>query len=178
MNSLQITPDSPNSTLLEKIIEYSHDHNYWTKVYLPFTFSDIEEIKGGGGNDVKLPRTAGIIITNSLMTFIISRKIREESSNFSSEDFIEYIYKEAFDNLVIGREMRRAFTKKIKLSLTYISEILINEMEISPLIRKLGINQFQIILRRTETLITRCEEIQNKIIGYLAQTRITEFMEN
>lgn len=177
LTAIKSIPNTPNSKLWDKITDFSDDRNQWEKIYIPFTLKDIVDIKGLGGSDVKIARNAGIIITNNFMFFIQKKKIKGEKSTFSIREFFEYIYRSEFPNLNVGENEREALTGKIRLFLNYISEQITNEREIDiePIIKKKSEGEYQILLRKTETITERIDILKEKVIAFFKQTEITDF---
>jgi len=162
---------------MNNILDLSKIEDYWKKIYIPFTLNDIVGIKGKNGNKVDIPRFAGIIITNKLIQFIVNRKITQESSNFTADHFIDFLFREFIQIISIGEDEKKAFKRKIILFLNWFAEDLIQEINISEIIRKIAQNKYNIILRKTETLEDRCIDIRNQAIAFFQQLKITEFLQ-
>jgi len=175
LNYIKAQSNNENHDLLNQIIILSRNRENWRKIYIPFTLKDIEDISGEGGNRINVTRISGSLIINSFMAFIISRKIKNQSTTFYSDDFISYVFNESYDNLNIGREMRQALTRKIRLFLNYLIDHLFNEIKIEPILKRTDTNKFQILLRKTNTLLSRYEEIKERVIKYFSQKKITEY---
>ncbi|TXT54175.1 MAG: hypothetical protein BAJALOKI2v1_800002 [Promethearchaeota archaeon] len=174
--SIQTESKNLNHSLMEKIIELSNESTVWNKIYVPFTFEDIKEFKGKGGNTVDIHNNAGIILSYNFLMFIFSRKIKGESSNFRTEDFIKYVFQNNYSNLNIGWEERSKYERKFNLFLKFMSEQLTDKMDINPIIVKERIG-YRILLRNTETLRKRIFEITKELINFLRQKRIPDFID-
>ncbi len=175
LEEIQAERDTLNFQLMNRIIELSRNRDYWKKIYIPFTLEDIIGIKGKDGNRVDVPRYAGAIITNKFIQFIVNSKITQKSTTFSSDDFMDFIFKEFFKAVIIGDDKKIAFKRKIILYLDWVAKKLIQEINISEIIRKLSQNRYRIILRNTSTLEDRCLEIRKRAIAFFLQMKITEF---
>ncbi|MGQ4873507.1 MAG: hypothetical protein ACP6IY_05465 [Promethearchaeia archaeon] len=168
-------PNNPNYDLMREIIHISkQDTSVWKKLYIPFTLDDILLIKGMDGKDIRINNNSGIIFTDNLLMFIISRKIQKKKSTFYVDELIDYIFKNNFSNLNIGWEYREALRKKINLALKFISNELPSLIKIKPIIKKIE-NKYQILLKNTESLEKRVYELREKIIEFLKQRRIIDY---
>lgn len=173
LKNVQSNNQTPNSEMMEEFIQFSND-DVWDKIYIPFTFNDICDIHGDK-NKTRINGNVGCILTNSLMQFIIARKIMEKSNKFKLDEFIDYTFSNNYRNFRIGYEEKESIRKKIRMFLYFISEELPNEINIVPLIVRTNLTEYRITIKKTKTLVKRAEEIKNRVITYFVQTRITDF---
>ncbi|MHA1294524.1 MAG: hypothetical protein ACTSQJ_17935 [Promethearchaeota archaeon] len=176
-NEVQAELGTKNYQLMRNIIYLSTNQEFWKKIYISFTLRDIVGIKGLGGDKVDIPRFAGAILTNKFIQFIVNRKITEKDTNFNSDDFINFIFKEFFKVINIGEAEKIAFKRKIVMYLDWFAKKLIEEINLTEVIRRIGHDKYRIIIRNTSTLEDRCSEIRKKVIAFFRQKKITDFHE-
>ncbi|MHA1439283.1 MAG: hypothetical protein ACTSPD_17060 [Promethearchaeota archaeon] len=176
-NEVQAELGTKNYQLMRNIIYLSTNQEFWKKIYISFTLRDIVGIKGLGGDKVDIPRFAGAILTNKFIQFIVNRKITEKDTNFNSDDFINFIFKEFFKVINIGEAEKMAFKRKIVMYLDWFAKKLIEEINLTEVIRRIGHDKYRIIIRNTSTLEDRCSEIRKKVIAFFRQKKITDFHE-
>lgn len=174
---IQASEGTENFTLMERVIELSTEREFWKKIYVSFTLEDIVGIKGLGGPKIDIPRFAGAIITNKFVQFIVNRKITERDSNFNADDFMDFIFKEFFKVIHLGEDQKKGFKRKLIMYLDWFARDLIEEINLTEVIRRLGTNQYRIIIRNTSTLEERCIEIRKRAITFFQQMKITEFFD-
>jgi len=174
---VQSSNQTLNSKMMEEFIQLSNDEDNWNKVYIPFTFNDIVDIHGDR-NNTRINRNAGCILTNSLMQFIIARKIIGKPNRFRIDEFIDFIFKNNYRNFNIGREENESLKKNMRLFLHFISEELPDKINITPLLERINQSEYRIKIKKTNTLVKRAEEIKIQVVNYFIQTRITDFKFN
>jgi len=174
---IQAEPGTKNYQLMQNIIDLSMNREFWKKIYISFTLEDIVGIKGTGGDKVEVPRFAGVIITNKFIQFIVNRKITDKDTNFSSDDFMDFIFKELFKVINLGEAEKKGFKRKIIMYLDWFAKELIEEINLTEVIRRTGQNRYRIIIRNTSTLEDRCLEIRKKAIAFFQQMKITDFFD-
>lgn len=167
-----------NHKYMKDLMEISNQNEIWKKVYIPFLLNDILGISGIDDGKINIERNAGIILTNSFLQFIISRKIKEKDTDFRVMEFIDYILRHNYKKINIGRQEKEALRSKVRMFLYFLAEEIHEKIEIPEIMRKLGINHFRIILRNTETIIDRINEIKNEIIFLFTQRKITDYFDN
>ncbi len=172
--AIQSNSGNLNDQLMEKIIELSQETSLWNKIYVPFTFKDIQDFRGKGGKEVDIHNRSGIILAVNFMMFVLSRKIRKEDTLFLVDDFINYVFQNNFENLNVGWEQRKTFKKKFRLFLQFICNELPKKIDIDPIIEKTD-GYYRILLRHTATLERRISEITQELIKFLKQKRLPEF---
>jgi hypothetical protein len=165
-----------NNSLMQNIINLSNDFDIWNITYIPFTYADIKEFRGKGGNKVDIHNNSGIILSYNFLIFLLSRKIRKESSLFRVDDFIRYVFQNNFSNLNKGWEERKNINRKFNLFLKFICDELPARMEINPVIERVQ-ERYRILLRQTDTLENRINEIVHEVIEFLRQKRIPDFID-
>ena len=174
---IQASEGTENFTLIEWVIELSTEREFWKKIYVSFTLEDVVGIKGLGGAKIDIPRFAGAIITNKFIQFIVNRKITERESNFNADDFMDFIFKEFFKVIHLGEDQKKGFKRKLIMYLDWFARDLIEEINLTEIIRRLGRNKYRIIIRNTITLEERCIEIRKRAITFFQQMKITEFLD-
>lgn len=176
MVSIQSTTGNFNHQLMIHIIKLSQEEEFWNKIYVPFTYDDIQYFRGRGGREVDIHNKSGIILTSNFLMFILSRKIKSEDSSFLVDDFIKYVFQNNFTDLNIGWEHRATLERKFRLFLRFLSDEIPTRLEIKPIIERAE-RGYRILLRNTDTLEKRIIEITNEVIEYLKQRRISEWLE-
>lgn len=174
LNEIQSNILTPNSEMMKEFIQISNDEESWNKIYIPFTFKDIVDIHGDNNKSI-ISSNAGCILTNSLMLFIISRKIKKTPNKFRVDEFIDFVFINNYRNFIIGREEKEAIIAKVRLFLNFISVELPDLINITPLLEKINISEYKIKIKKTNTLANRAEEIKKQVINFFIQTRITDF---
>jgi hypothetical protein len=175
---LNVKEGTLNHKYINNLMEISNQNDIWEKVYIPFLLDDILDISGTKDGKINIERNAGIILTNSFLQFIISRKIKEKDTDFRVMEFINYILRHNCREINIGRQEKEALRSKVRMFLHFLAEEIHEKIEIPEIIRKLGINHFRIILRNTETITGRISDIKNEIIFLFTQRKITDYFDN
>ncbi len=161
-----------NQLLIDHINNFLSNKGCWSKIYVPFTLKDIEGIKPNKLVERPLIRRKIRIFLTEFIGFIIHKKIQPSNSDFSKRDVFNYIFDSSI--LTIGDEDRRAIENKIHLILIYLIETLFPDLKINAIERHK--NQFRIVLRNTRSLLERIDLIEQKLIDFLSQTEITEYL--
>ncbi|MBD3212683.1 MAG: hypothetical protein GF311_08740 [Candidatus Lokiarchaeota archaeon] len=167
-----------NHKYIKDLMEISNENEIWEKVYIPFLLDDILDISGTNDGKINIERNVGIVLTNSFLQFIISRKIKEKDTDFRVMEFIDYTLRHSYREINIGRSEKEALKSKVRMFLQFLAEEIHEKIETPEIIRKLGTNHFRIILRNTETIIDRIRDIKNEIIFLITQRKITDYFDN
>lgn len=174
--AIQSNPGNFNDQLMKNIINLSQETSLWNRIYVPFTYEDVQYFRGRGGSEVDIHNKSGIILAANFMMFVLSRKIRKENTIFIVNDFIKYVFQNNFAKLRIGWEQRTAFERKFRFFLRFICDELPNKIEMNPIIEKAE-NGYRILLRHTDTLEKRISEITHEVIEFFRQKRIFDFLD-
>ena len=176
MVSIQTNLNSINYEMMQDLVDLSKEGLLWNKIYIPFTFQDIQDIRGKNGNRLDIHNRSAIILTNNLMMFLFSRKIKKESNTFRVDDFINYVFQNNFQNLNIGWEYRSSIDRKFRLFLNFFCKELPTRLDIKPIIEKEK-DKFRINMRQTKTFEKRLHEITTEVLEFLKQKRISDYFE-